>query len=300
MAKESLLPGIHFGVSPLSWTNDVLAELGGDISLEICLKDAAEIGYEGVELGRKFPREGQKLSAILSEYGLRLVGGWHSGFLTERPVEEEWKAAADHVRLLKDCDSEILVYGECGLMTGASPWDEPLSKSPPLKEVELPTYAAKLREFATRLKETGITLAYHYHLKMLVEKAEEIDAFCESAGEQVGLLLDTGHAYAAGANYSEILRKFGSRIVHIHLKDVRRKILERARNNDWSFNSAVREGMFTVPGDGDVDFSPIGDFIRSSGYRGWVVVEAEQDPATAPPYEYTEKAYRFVKRLLAS
>ena len=94
MAEETLVPGIHFGVSPLSWTNDVLAELGGDVSLEICLKDAAGIGYEGVELGRKFPREGPKLSAILSEYGLRLVGGWHSGFLTERSVEEEWKAAA--------------------------------------------------------------------------------------------------------------------------------------------------------------------------------------------------------------
>jgi inosose dehydratase len=300
MAKEILLPGIHFGVSPLSWTNDVLAELGGDISLETCLKDTAEIGYEGVELGRKFPREGQKLSALLSEYGLRLVGGWHSGFLSERSVEEEWKAAADHVRLLKDCNSQVLIYGECGLMIGASPWDEPLSKGPYLKEIELPAYAGKLREFATRLKETGITLDYHYHLKMLVEKAEEIDAFCESAGEQVGLLLDTGHAYAAGANYSEILRKFGSRIVHIHLKDVRRNVLERARNNDWSFNAAVREGMFTVPGDGDVDFSPIGDFIRTSGYRGWVVVEAEQDPSKAPPYEYTEKAYRFVKKLLAS
>src|SRR5215472_16907115 len=123
MAKENLVAGIHFGVSPLSWTNDVLAELGGDISFETCLKDAAEIGYEGVELGRKFPREGQKLSAILSEYGLRLVGGWHSGFLTERSVEEEWKGAADHVQLLKDCGSQVLFYGECGLMTGGSPWD---------------------------------------------------------------------------------------------------------------------------------------------------------------------------------
>ena len=106
----------------------------------------------------------------------------------------------------------------------------------------------------------------------------------------MGLLLDTGHAYAAGADYAEILRKFGSRVVHIHLKDVRRDILERARKNDWSFNSAVREGMFTVPGDGDIDFSAIGEFIRTSGYRGWVVVEAEQDPAKAAPRFYTERA----------
>jgi inosose dehydratase len=298
MLKDSLLPDVHLGVSPLSWTNDVLTELGGDIPLETCLKEAAEIGYEGVELGRKFPRDGQKLSSILSEYRLRLAGGWHSGFLTERSVEEEWKAAADHVRLLKDCGSQVLVYGECGLMTGSSPWDEPLSKRPSLKEVELSTYAVKLGEFAIRLKETGITLAYHYHLKMVVERTEEINAFCESTGQEVGLLLDTGHAEAAGVDYAEILRKFGSKIVHIHLKDVRRTVLERARQNDWSFNAAVREGMFTVPGDGDIDFSAIGEFIRTSGYRGWVVVEAEQDPAKAAPKLYTERAYQCVRNLL--
>src|SRR5271157_1080078 len=298
MAKENLLPGIHLGVSPLSWTNDVLTELGGDTPLETCLKDAAEIGYEGVELGRKFPREGQKLSSVLSDYGLRLVGGWYSGFLSERSVQEEWKAAADHVRLLKDCGSRVLVYGECGLMTGDSPWDQPLSKRPTFKQVELSTYSGKLKEFAIMLKEKGITLAYHYHLKMLVERAEEIDAFCESTAKEVGLLLDTGHAYAAGADYAEILRKFASRVVHIHLKDVRRDVLERARKNDWSFNSAVREGMFTVPGDGDIDFSAIGEFIRTSGYCGWLVVEAEQDPAKAAPKLYTEKAYHFIRKLI--
>ena len=298
MAKENLLPGIQLGVSPLSWTNDVLTELGGDIPLETCLKDAAEVGYEGVELGRKFPRDGQKLSSILSSYGLRLVGGWHSGFLTERSVEEEWQAAADHVRLLKDCDSQVLVYGECGLMSGASPWDEPLSGRPHLKASEFSAYAGKLSEFAIRLKVTGITLAYHHHLKMLVERAAEIDAFCESTGGEVGLLLDTGHAFAAGVDYVEIIRKFGPRIVHIHLKDVRRDTLERARKSDWSFNSAVREGMFTVPGDGDIDFSEIGEFVRTSGYRGWIVVEAEQDPVKAAPKLYAEKAYRFVRKLM--
>src|SRR4029077_20103184 len=178
-------------------------------------------------------------------------------------------------------------------MTGVSPWDEPLSRRPELKEIELSAYAGKLGEFATRLKEAGITLAYHYHLKMLVEKAEEIAAFCESTREEVGLLLDTGHAYAAGADYAEILRRFGDRVVHIHLKDVRRAVLDWARKNDVSFNSAVREGIFTVPGDGNVDFSAVGKFIHSSGYSGWAVVEAEQDPAKAAPRLFTERAYGY-------
>ena len=91
----------------------------------------------------------------------------------------------------------------------------------------------------------------------------------------------------------------GDRVVHIHLKDVRREVLEWARKKDVSFNSAVREGIFTVPGDGCIDFSEIGQFIKSSGYSGWVIVEAEQDPAKAEPRLYTKKAYQYVKdRLL--
>jgi len=289
---------IRLGVSPLSWTNDVLPELGGDIPLEVCLQDAAAIGYDGVELGRKFPRNARDLLSKLSSYGLQLVTGWHSGFLTVRSVEAEWKAAEDHVRLLEDCGCQVLVYGECGMLEGDSPWDEPLSQSTKLNSIDLAEYADKLAEFSVGLNKRGIQLAYHYHLKLLVETAEEIAAFCEATRREVGLLLDTGHAYAAGADYGEILRRFGDRVVHIHLKDVRREVLDWARKNDVTFNSAVREGLFTVPGDGIVDFSEIGKFIRSSGYNGWVVVEAEQDPAKAAPRLSTEKAYKYVKNLL--
>jgi inosose dehydratase len=287
----------HLGVSPLGWTNDVLAELGGDIPLETCLQDAADIGYEGVELGRKFPRDARELLSKLSSYGLRLVTGWHSGYLTERSVEAEWKAAEDHVRLLEACGCQVLVYGECGLMEGDPPWDEPLSRSTNLKSIDLAAYAEKLAEFSVGLNKRGIHLAYHHHLKMLVETAEEIATFCEATRPEVGLLLDTGHAYAAGAHYGEILRRFGDRVVHIHLKDVRRDVLAWARKNDVTFNSAVREGLFTVPGDGIVDFSEIASFVRTSGYHGWVVVEAEQDPVKAAPRLSAEKAYQFVSTL---
>jgi inosose dehydratase len=298
MVSKILGSQVNLGVSPLSWTNDVLAELGGDISLEVCLKDAADNGYDGVELGRKFPREARELLSKLSSYGLRLATGWYSGYLSERSVEAEWKAAADHVQLLESCGSQVLVYGECGMMKGDPPWDEPLSRGTELKSIDLAAYAERLTEFSVGLNRRGIKLAYHYHLKMLVETPEEIAAFCEATPPEVGLLLDTGHAYAAGADYSEILRRFGDRVVHIHLKDVRRDVLDWARKNDVTFNSAVREGLFTVPSDGNVDFTEIGKFVRSSGYSGWVVVEAEQDPAKAAPRIYTAKAYRYVKNLL--
>jgi inosose dehydratase len=296
-APESSKKPVRLGISPLSWTNDVLADLGGDVPLEVCLKDAQKIGYEGVELGRKFPKDPKELSPKLSSYGLQLAGGWYSGYLADRSLEEEWAAAQDHVQLLEGCGCEVLVYGECG----GQPDDAlnlPLSQTPSLKSIDLPAYARKLKEFTARLKERGVTLAYHYHLMMLVETAGEIAAFCESTDDSVGLLLDTGHAYAAGADYGEILRRFGKRVVHIHLKDVRRNILDWVRKDDVSFNSAVREGLFTVPGDGCVDFSGIAKFVGGSGYRGWVVVEAEQDPAKATPEVYAQKAYRYIKDLV--
>jgi inosose dehydratase len=292
------LDRVRLGVSPLSWTNDVLHDLGDEIPLEQCLREASEIGYEGVELGRKFPRNPEVLRPKLSEFGLELAAGWYSGYLAERSVEEEWEAAAGHIALLKGCGTSILVYGEIGKIPGNGDLNLPLSQSPQLKSIDLPTYARKVETFSERLREQGLVFAYHHHLMMLVEKAEEIDAFCDATEDSVGLLLDTGHATAAGADYTEILRKFGSRIVHIHLKDVRQNVLTRILESDASFNSGVREGYFTVPGDGDVDFSALGKFIRNSGYRGWVIVEAEQDPAKAPAKIYAEKAYRFAKDLI--
>ncbi|HEY5706772.1 MAG TPA: myo-inosose-2 dehydratase [Terrimicrobiaceae bacterium] len=294
-ASQSSEKPVRLGISPLSWTNDVLADLGGDVPLEVCLKDAQKIGFEGVEFGRKFPKDPRELSPKLSSYGLQLAGGWYSGYLAERSLEDEWAAVQDHVRLLEGCGCRALVYGECGKMPSL---DLPLSQAPSLKSIDLPDYARKLTEFSARLKDRGLTLAYHYHLMMLVETAEEIAAFCETTDESVGILLDTGHAYAAGADYGEILRRFGKRVVHIHLKDVRRNVLDRVRKDDLSFNAGVREGMFTVPGDGCVNFSEIAKFVKTSDYRGWVVVEAEQDPAKATPEVYAQKAFRYIKDLM--
>ena len=204
----------------------------------------------------------------------------------------------DHVRLLEGCGCRGTRLRRVRARRPTIFLDVPLSQTPGLKSIDLPAYARKLEGFTARLKERGIKLAYHHHLMMLVETAEEISAFCEATDDAVGLLLDTGHAYAAGADYGEILRRFGKRVVHIHLKDVRPDVLDWVRKEDVSFNSAVREGLFTVPGDGAVDFSEIAKFVRTSGYRGWVVVEAEQDPAKATPRLYAQKAYRYMKDLM--
>lgn len=290
--KSIALPaGVRLAVSPLSWANAVLEDLGADISLETCLGDAAEVGYEGVELGRKFPRDPDVLGPLLDSFGFALASGWHSGELAKREVDAEMAAVAAHARLLRAMGCKVMVYGEVAMMASGSPLDEPMSQRLIMPKEDVPAYAARLTDFATRIAgEYGLKLAYHHHLMMVAETFDEVSSLFESTGPDVGLLLDTGHAAAAGFDYARLIDRFGDRVAHIHLKDVRTPILQDVRSADLSFNMGVRKGMFTVPGDGSVDFSPLARFVRSRGYTGWLVVEAEQDPVMAPPRQAVVRA----------
>ena len=288
----------RLGVSPLSWTNDVLADLGGDTPVETCLDEAVLAGYAGVELGRKFPREPGALGALLGQRGLALASGWYSGVLADRAVADEWAAVAEHARLLQALGASVMVYGECGSMAPGSPLDVPMSGRLKLGSREAEAYADRLTAFAERLLgECGLTLAYHHHLMMVAETFGEIADLFDRTGPAVGLLLDTGHAAAAGFDYARLIERFGDRIVHIHLKDVRKDVLARVRRDDLSFNDGVRAGMFTVPGDGGVDFAPLARFVNDRGYCGWLVVEAEQDPVQAPALPAVTRARAHVLSL---
>lgn len=291
-----LQQGLRLGVSPLSWANDVLEDLGADIPLETCLRDAAETGYEGVELGRKFPRQPGRLAPLLKGYGLALASGWHSGELAERDVAAEVEAAAPHARLLQAMGCGVMVYGEVAMMAPGAPLDAPMSQRRVMSPREVPGYAARLSDFARHLlDEYGLRLAYHHHLMMVAETFEEISDILGNCGPEVGLLLDTGHAVASGFSYTRLIERFGERIVHIHLKDVRSAAMRQVRDRDLSFNEGVRQGMFTVPGDGALDFGPLVRFVKDSGYRGWLIVEAEQDPAIAPPRDAVARAFDHIR-----
>lgn len=282
---RGLPQGVRLGCSPLSWTNDVLEDLGDDTPLERCLSEIACAGYEGTELGRKYPRNAQDLAPLLAAHDLALASGWYSGRLAERSVEEESEDVAGHAQLLRAMSCKVMVYGECGAMTPSpAPLDEPMSRRMVLTRDAMKAYATRLSAFDAWLRTRyDIRLAYHHHLMMVAENFQEICQIFDALSSDVGLLLDTGHAMAAGFDYRRLIDRYGDRICHIHLKDVRPAILERVRGQDMSFNAAVRAGMFTVPGDGCIDFTPLAEFVRQSRYQGWVVVEAEQDPAMVPP-----------------
>lgn len=285
---------IRLGVSPLSWVNEVLEDLGRGTTAATCLAEAAAAGYRGVELSRIFPRDPALLSDLLNEYGLCFVSGWYSGFLAARDEVEELKAVEAHAVLLRACGAKVMVYGECGSMAGNA-LDIPLSHRVKLDIGTVAAYGRRLTRFADSVaRDYGLAVSYHHHLMMVVETLDEVRAIMDATGPSVGLLLDTGHAMAGGFNYACLIDEFPSRINHIHLKDVRRDVLADVRSRDLSFNDAVRGGVFTVPGDGTVDFAPLANFLNQGSYSGWLVVEAEQDPTKAPPAATVARAHRFV------
>ena len=291
-------PRLRLGVSPLSWVNEVLPDFGAGTSADTVLTEAKAAGFAGVELSRVFPGDPATLAALLGQHKLSLVSGWHSGFLADRSVDEEIEAVRDHADLLRACGAKVMVYGECGRMP-ADALDVPMSQRGQLGADEWSAYGDRLTRFADfLLANHGLRLAYHHHLMMVAETHEDVCAVMDNTGPSVGLLLDTGHAFAGGFDYSALIDAYADRIAHIHLKDVRADVLRRVRGEDLSFNAGVRAGTFTVPGDGAVDFAPLARFLSTGRYSGWLLVEAEQDPALAPPAETVARAFAFVSRSL--
>ena len=281
---------VRLGISPIGWSNDDLPELGGDIPLDTCLAEASEAGFEGIELGHKFPRDPALLQSLLGDHELHLVSGWYSGRLLERSVAEELVAIEPHRAVLAAMGSAVLVYAET---SGGIAGDRtrPLSRRPSLPNGHWRDFGIHLTELADRLAERGIRLAYHHHMGTVVETAAEIDRLMASTGGSVGLLLDTGHLAFAGADPVDIAWRHGLRISHVHCKDVRPDVLARARAADQSFLDSVIDGVFTVPGDGAIDFVAVLGALKAANYRGWLVVEAEQDPAKAPPLVYARSGF---------
>jgi inosose dehydratase len=290
---------VRLGVSPIGWSNDDLPELGGDTPLETCLAEAREAGFAGVELGNKFPRDARLLRPILDRHGLALISGWSSGRLLDRSVDDEMAAIAPHRDLLAAMGCAVLVYAET---TGGIAGDRgrPLSTRPRLGDGEWQEFGARLTELADRLAQGGIALAYHHHMGTIVEDAADIGRLMSATDESVGLLLDTGHLVFAGADPVALARRCGQRINHVHCKDVREGVLAQARAGDASFLDAVLDGVFTVPGEGMIDFAAVLAELASVDYSGWLVVEAEQDPAKAPPLAYARLGFAHLRAAAAT
>jgi inosose dehydratase len=288
---------IKIGINPISWSNDDLPSLGGEIPLEVALTEGKAIGYQGFELGNKFPRQPEALRQVLSQHGLELVSGWYSGRLARGSVEDEIRAAGPHLELLASNGAKVMVYGEVAdSIQGTS---APLYKRPRFfRPEQWRDYADRITAFARHTLARGVRLAYHHHMGAYVETPADVDRLMALVGDEVGLLFDSGHMSFAGGDPAAMLAKHVRRVCHVHCKDVRPNVIRMARNRNWSFLEAVINGAFTVPGDGAIDFGPLLTLLHDNAYRGWLVVEAEQDPVVAPSYAFADKGYRHLRALV--
>jgi inosose dehydratase len=288
---------VQIGIAPIGWTNDDWPELGGDIPLERCLSEMAEAGYDGCELGGKFPREAKRLRETLRPFNLAVASAWLSTWFTDASrVAETVEAYRAHCALLRDMGAEVVVVAECGRSVQQTP-QAVADARPRFTEDEWRRLVDGLHRIGEIARSERMTNVYHPHMGTGIQSLDDIDRLMESTDPAlVSLLLDTGHATFDGHDPRRIIEKHAARIRHVHLKDVRAGVARDARADGWSFERAVRAGVFTVPGDGDIDMGAVLSDLGEAGYAGWLVVEAEQDPRIAPPLEYARKGREFLRK----
>jgi inosose dehydratase len=289
---------VKIGISPIAWQNDDLPDLTANFTMEQCLQESRDIGYTGVERGRRMPADTEGLRRYLDEAELSLCGGWCSGNLMVNDPKAEIEAIRQQVTQFVALDAPCVVFAECS-NTVQGDIGTPVNNRPKLAKEDIAAYGAKLTEVAKWMKDEGMTLAYHHHMGSMIEDGEDVDWLMESTGPEVTLLYDTGHLLFGGADPLDVLKKWGDRIHHVHYKDVRADVTNLIRARNRSFLDAVIAGAFTVPGDGCIDFDAITAELAKMNYSGWIVVEAEQDPAKAAPYAYSKMGYDHIVAMCA-
>jgi inosose dehydratase len=290
-----LLPHCLVGANPIIWSNDDFAELAGDVALDTILREMRSAGFAGTELGHAYPRTPGALAEPLARHHLRLVSGWHSTHLASRELAAEEASFRAHLSLLKTLGARVAIVAECtrcihGTREAALGFDDKLT--PRLTEAEWPRFIAGLKHLAAVAASDETKIVYHHHMGTVIQSESDLDRMLAAVPE-VWLLLDPGHLAFAGIDPVAVARRYAARIAHVHLKSVRPAIAERVRREGWSFHRAVSEGVFTIPGDGCVDFPAIFQILADADYRGWLVVEAEEDPVKVPalPKAKTARAY---------
>ena len=286
---------IKLAIAPIGWTNDDLPELGGEIPFEQCVSEMALAGFSGSEVGNKYPKDPKILNKALKLRGLTICNAWFSSFLTVKPYREVEAAFITHRDFLHSVGAELIGVSEQGYSIQGL--ETPVMENKPVfSDEEWKRLCDGLMKLGKKAGQKGMRLAFHHHMGTGVQTGDEIGRLMENTDPSlVGLLYDTGHLYFTGVDHLSILKKWTSRIIHVHLKDIRPAVLKKAKAGKWSFLRAVKEGVFTVPGDGAINFGPVFDQLKKANYTGWWVVEAEQDPAKANPLEYALKARSYIR-----
>jgi inosose dehydratase len=287
---------IRLGIAPIAWTNDDMPDLGKENTFEQCISEMALAGFTGCEVGGKYPHDVAVLKKALALRDMHIASAWFSSFLTTQPYAQVEKDFIAHCEFLKALGARFCNVAEQGNSVQGQLHTPVFAGKPTNTAEDWDKLTQGLDKLGKVAADMGMTMTYHHHMGTGVQTEKEIDRLMENTDpDYVWLLYDSGHLVCSGEDYVGILKKYLPRIRHIHLKDIRMSIRNKVKAENMSFLDGVRAGMFTVPGDGDIDFKPIFDYVNASDYDGWYIVEAEQDPAKANPLEYAIKARRYIR-----
>lgn len=289
---------VKLGIAPIAWTNDDMPDLGAENTFEQCISEMALAGFTGCEVGNKYPRNDiPALKKALSLRNMQICNAWFSSFLITKPYEEVEKDFIEHITFLKEMGAKVVGISEQGHSiqgTDKSIFEEKYI----MNDEEWDMLCTGINKLGKVAKDMGIKLCLHHHMGTVVQTEAEIDRLMANTDPEVfGLLFDSGHLAYCGEDYMSVLKKYANRIRHVHLKDIRPEMVKKVRDEHLSFLQGVRLGTFTVPGDGAIDFKPIFEVLEETGYEGYVLVEAEQDPAVANPLEYAIKARKYISEV---
>jgi inosose dehydratase len=287
---------VMLGIAPIAWTNDDMPELGGENTFEQCISEMALSGFTGSEIGNKYPRDTKLLKKALELRGIRICNAWFSAFLTTKPLEETVAEFIKHRDFLHEMGAGVIGVAEQGHSIQGKADLSVFDNKPIFTDEEWKRLSEGLEVLGRLAAEKGMIVTYHHHMGTGVQTLSEIDRLMSTTDPGlVHLLFDSGHLTFSGENPEEVLKKHINRVKHVHLKDIRENILDKVKSEKMSFLQGVREGVFTVPGDGMIEFEPLFKLLKDNNYSGWMVVEAEQDPAKANPFEYALKARNFIR-----
>jgi len=289
---------IKLGIAPIAWTNDDLPDLGAENTFEQCISEMALAGFTGTEVGNKYPRDIEELKSYLEPRGLSVASAWFSAFLTTKPFEETAEAFKEHRDFLHGMGAKVIVVSEQGHSVQGQQETPLFDEKPHFTDEEWELLYRGLEKLGELAQEKDMEIVFHHHMGTGVQTTEEIDRLMENTDPaKVHLLYDTGHLVFSGEDPLHIYNKYSDRIKHIHFKDIREAVMTEVKKEKDSFLTGVRKGVFTVPGDGMIDFAPIWEAIKVANYSGWIVVEAEQDPAKANPFVYAKNARSYINRV---
>ncbi|MGR6980423.1 myo-inosose-2 dehydratase [Testudinibacter sp. P27/CKL/0425] len=288
---------VKLGIAPIGWTNDDLPELGAENTFEQCVSEMALAGYQGCEVGNKYPRDVAVLKHKLDVRGIQICNAWFSTFFVDGKKEQTINDFIEHMNFLHAMGAKVIGCSEQSRSIQGQK-KAIFKEKTVFTDAEWQLLAEGYNELAKLAAEKGMKVCLHHHMGTGIQTPEEVDRYMAVTNDDVYLLFDSGHLYYSEGSQQamlDVLEKYIDRIVHVHLKDVRDDVVAEVKANDLSFLEGVKKGTFTVPGDGVIDFKPIFDILEKHNYQGWMVVEAEQDPALANPFEYALKGRKYIK-----